>query len=364
MAEDFGERTQDPTPHRRRQMRERGQVAHSQDLSSAGLLLGGLGVLIFSGGALLEFLAAFLATSLSGQGWMAWVRAGGESNRLAVSQWNVLVPGLARVLLPVLGLILLLAVLTHVVQTGFLFLPRRLVPDFSRVNPLAGWGRVFSSRGAARLTFGIFKIAAIGSVAAIRLVQRRDELVSLAGLDLPQIAFFAWDACLWTCIDIAAALAVLAGVDYLFQRWKHEREARMTPQEVREEMRELQGNPQVVARRRDLRRQLAHEGPSSTVRQADVVIAAPTGLAVALRYDERSMRAPTVLTKAAGAGALRIRRLADENSIPIVDVEQLAAALHKSAQINQPIPDKLFAEVAQVLAYANELNRRSAEARA
>jgi flagellar biosynthetic protein FlhB len=317
------------------------------------LLLGGLAALVFTGGALLDYLAGFLASYLGGQAWMTWIGAGDD--QLAASQWNALVSGLARVLLPVLGLMMLLAVAINMLQTGFLFLPHRLVPDFSRVNPLAGWGRLFSPSSAARLGFGIVKVAAIAAMAGLSLYDRREELMTLAGLDLPRIAMFAWDVCLWTSVKIGFALAGLAVLDYGVQRWKLERELRMTPQEVREEMRTLQGDPQVAARRRGLRRQTAIGGIAVAVPKADVIIAAPHGPAVALRYDERSMRAPLVVAKGTGASAEQIRRLAAEHGVAVVEKKQLAGALHRKAAVNQAIPDALFAEVAEALAYAFEL---------
>jgi flagellar biosynthetic protein FlhB len=255
MADNDLDRTQDPTPHRRQQMRAAGRVAQSQDLSSAVLLLGGLAALVLTGGALLDYLAAFLAGCLGGQGWSAWIGPRGAD--VTAHQWSVLVGGLSRVLLPVLALLAILAVGVNTLQTGFLFLPGRVVPDFSRVSPIAGWRRLFSRASAGRLGLGAVKVAAIATVAGLSLYGRREEIVSIAGLDLPRVALFAWEICLWTCVKIGLTLAALAIVDYGFARWKLERDMRMTPQEVREEMRLLQGDPQLAARRRGLQREIS-----------------------------------------------------------------------------------------------------------
>lgn len=359
MAADDGEKSQDPTPHRRREMRERGQVAQSQDLTSAAVLLGGLTVLVFTGTALLEYLAGFLVGNLSGQAWMETLRAGTAVEAdVVVNQWQALVAGLAKVLLPVLGLILLLAVAVNTLQTGFLFMPSRVLPDMSRLNPLTGLGRIASGRGAVRLIFGLVKVVAIATVAGTSLYARREEILSVSGLGLTAIAAFAWDVCLWTCVKIGFTLVVLAVVDYGFERWKLERDARMTPQEVREEQRTTQGDPQVIARRRTAQRQLAEQGPAAAVTGADVVVSSPEGLAVALRYQAESMSAPIVVAKGAGASALRIRRLAEESGVPIVEKKQLAGALHKQVAVRGPIPEKLYSQVAEVLAYAGELKSR------
>ena len=360
MAFDDDEKSLDPTPHRRKLLRERGQVAHSQDLSSAVLLLGGLGTLAFAGAGLVEFLASFLGNCLSGQSWLAWLdadsRAGGQ---LLADQWSTLGGGLARVVLPIMGFIALAAVAINLLQTGFLFRPGKIVPDLSRINPLGGLARIASVANVARAGFGLLKLTVCILVAGACLYQRHEEVMSLAALDPQQLALALWDICSSTCLKVGFALLTLAAVDYGWQRWKLEREARMTPQEARDELRALQGNPQVAGRRREVRRQLAAESLSIAVPKADVVIAAAGGWAVALRYDAVRSGSPTITAKGAGILANRIYRLASDHRVPVVEKERLARALHKRAKVNGPVPDELLAEVAEVLAYARELRPRA-----
>jgi flagellar biosynthesis protein FlhB len=356
MAEHNGEKSQDPTPHRRQQVRDEGRVAHSQDLSSAGLLLGSLVILMFTGGALLNYLGEVLVGYLSGEPWLSSVKSGAPTGAdWAVGQWTAVVPGLAKVLLPVLGLIMLLAVALNVLQMGVWFLPRKLLPDFSRVNPLAGLGRMFSGGSAVRLAFGLFKIAVVVATAWLSLYGQRHSIMALSGLDLPQLATGVWEICLWTCVKIGIALLALAILDYGYQRWKHEQDLKMTPQEVREEMRNLQGDPQVNARRRGVQRQMAMNRLSQTVPKADVIIATPTESVVALQYDSKTMAAPVAVAKGAGVIAARIRQLAAEHGIPIVEKTSLAELLYKQVDLNRPVPDKLYPAVAEVLAYAYQL---------
>ena len=363
MAEDSGEKSIDPSPHRRQQARDEGQVARSQDLSSAGLLLGGLAILIFTGGALLEYLVGFLSSYLGGKPWMDAINSGTPTDvDLVTTQWNVLTSGLAKVLLPVLGLVTLLAIGLNLVQTGFLFLPGKLMPDASRINPLTGLGRMVSLSSAMRLAFGIFKIGVIAAVTFVSVYDRRHELIGLAGLDLPQIAIFAWEACFWTSVKIGIALMILAVVDYGYQRWKYEQDLKMTPQEMREEMRNLQGDPQVTARRRTMQRQMAAGWLATAIPKADVVIATAADLMVALRYDANRMTAPTVVAKGTGEIAARIRSLAQEHNVPIVEKQLLAQALFKKVDMNQPIPDPLYAELAEVLAYVYQLKSQTVAA--
>ena len=160
---------------------------------------------------------------------------------------------------------------------------------------------------------------------------------------------------LWTSLKIGLALLLLALLDYAFQRWKHEQDLKMTSQEVREEMKNLEGDPQVVARRRAVQRQLALNRLSNAVPKADVVITNPTELAVAIRYEPEEMAAPIVVAKGAGLIAQRIRRLALEHGIPIVENKPLARALYRDVEINQPIPEDRYAAVAEVLAYVYQL---------
>ena len=258
---DTDDKTQDPTPRRRQQARDSGQVAHSQDLGSAVLLLGALGLLLLMGGALLAFLVEFLRSSLGGNAWQVGLESG-DPGAAVVEGWHSLIAGLGERLLPLLVGAMLLALAARWLQTGFVFLPGRLLPDFSRVSPGKGFGRIWSGESFAKLLFGLFKIAVVAAVGLAGVWSRREELARLAGLDLPDLAASAWEVCLWSCLEMGGALLALATLDYLYQRSRLERSLQMTPQEVREEMRELQGDPQIAARRRDLARR--HGSQSET----------------------------------------------------------------------------------------------------
>jgi flagellar biosynthesis protein FlhB len=347
-VENAGDKSQEPTPHRRQQAREEGQVVHSQDLAAAALLTVGFLVILWLGAPLVSFFASFTRVQL-GEAWLSTDR-----DTLTTFWWST---GweLAKAALPLLGVILLTGLVVHLFQVGFLFLPKKLMPDFSRVSPLAGFGRIFSMASAVQMIFGLFKIAIVAGVAWWSLSSRREEIALLASAELPQIAWFTLDLILWTCIKVCIALLILALLDYFYQYWRHEQSLRMTPQEVREEMKNLQGNPEVIARRRNVQRQLAMNRLKSAVPKADVVITNPTELAIAVQYDIATMIAPVVVAKGAGVMATRIRRLALENGIPIIEKKPLAQALYKEVDLNHPIPDKMYAAVAEVLAYVYQL---------
>lgn len=353
MAEEAGEKSQEATQHRRQQARDEGQVAHSPDLNSAALLLGALLTLMYLSASLAGFLATLLSHQLGGEAWLA------ADLDFVMVQWNATTMSLAKTFLPALGVMMLIALVVHVGQIGFLFLPDKLSADFSRIDPLRGFQRLLSLQNLVRLAFGIIKIVVIGAVAFVCLYDRRDEILALTGLQLPQIASYVWEINLWTGIKIGIALLVLAILDYGFQWWKHEQDLRMTPQEVREELRNQQGDPQVIARRRSVQRQLAMNRLSSSVPKADVVITNPTELAVAIQYDAAEMAAPIVVAKGAGVAAQKIRRLALEHNIPIVEKKPLAQALYKEVDLNHPIPDQMYAAVAEVLAYVYQLKGKT-----
>ncbi len=349
MPDQDGDKSQEPTPHRRQKAREEGHVAKSQDLGSAVLLLAGVIALLWLGAALVDFLKDYTRSQLGGEAWLT------ADLGFATTQWNATVQGLGRVLLPIFGVVLLMAVVVNVAQVGFLFLPSKVVPDLKRLDPLKGLGRIFSVTSVARLGFGIFKIAIVASVAFWSLWAEREVIVGLTALAVPQFAVYLVEILLWTSLKIGVALLILALLDYAFQYWKNERDMKMTPQEVREEMRNLEGDPQIVARRRAVQRQLAMSRMGEAVPRADVVVTNPTELAVAIQYEAETMAAPVVVAKGAGVLAQRIRRLALENRIPIVEKKPLAQALYRDVEVNHPIPTDQFAAVAEVLAYVYQL---------
>ncbi len=349
MDDQQGDKSQEATPHRRQKAREQGQVARSQDLSSAALLLGGLLAVLWLGQGLV---ALFFDLTLEQLGQNAWL----ETDVATVSNYGVgVIVAFAGVFLPLMGVFLLLAVMSNLLQVGFLFLPEKLAFNPSHINPLKGVKRIFSLPGVVRLGFGIIKICIVAVVAGISLYSQQEEILALSAMSIPQIAWFFPQILLWTAIKIAIALLILAILDFAFQKWKHEQDLKMTNQEVREEMKNLQGDPQIIARRRAVQRQLVLNRLSTAVPKADVVITNPTELAIAIQYDTETMLAPVVVAKGAGIVAQRIRLLALEHNIPVVEKKPLAQALYKQVDVNHPIPRDLYAAVAEVLAYVYQL---------
>ena len=323
-------------------------MAKSQDLGSAVLLLLAAVALLTLGSELTTFIGQYTERQLG------TIELTTDIPTI-VGQSHGTLLGLAKCFLPILGLLFVGGIAVDVAQIGLLFLPEKTMPDLSRLDPLQGLQRLFSLAGTARLGFGIFKIIIICVVAAVAIYGQRMTILRLTELGIPEIALYLLQTLLWTCLKIAVVLVILALLDFTFQRWKYSRDLRMTPQELREEMKNLEGNPQVAARRRVVARQLALSRLSSAVPKADVVVTNPTELAVALQYNPEKMAAPVVIAKGADLIAQRIRRLALENNVPILERKPLAQALYRDVAINHPIPADRYAAVAEVLAYVYQL---------
>jgi flagellar biosynthetic protein FlhB len=349
MPEQSGEKSYDATPYRRQQARQQGHVAYSPDLGSAALLLAGALVLMYWGRGVIDASAAFLQHQLGAVGPLSV----DETNVAAQGTW--ILRKFGPPLLPILGLLALAGALATVLQIGLLFTPDRVKPDLSRLSLAAGMRRILSLPSAVRLGFGLFKILIVAVVAGTVIYNRRNEVLHASDLGVAELAHFLASISLSTALWVGAALFVLALLDYGFQRWKHEQDLRMTHQEIREEMKNLQGDPAIIARRRSIQRQMALHRIGDKVPKADVVVTNPTELAVAIQYDPLKMAAPIVVAKGAGVLAQRIRRLALEHNIPVVERKPLAQVLYKEVDTGRPIPDQSYAAVAEVLAYVYQL---------
>ncbi len=349
MAEQAGDKTQDATQHRRDEARKQGQVVHSQDLGSAALLVIGVMLIQNWGSGLVDVAGQFMRHQLG------TVPALTVYSPDAIAQSQQIVMSWGGILLPILGFMALASALSSIFQIGFLYLPERLAPDISRLSILSGLQRIFSLTGAVKLGFGLFKISIVSIVAAAVIYERYAQVLYSSGFDTGELAVFLIDILLSTALWVGVALFVLAIFDYAYQKWKHEQDLKMTHREVLDEMKNLMGDPQIIARRRAIQRQMALNRIGDKVPKADVVVTNPTELAVAIQYDPVEMRAPIVVAKGAGLVAQRIRRLALENNIPVVERKPLAQLLYKEVDINHPIPDSSYAAVAEVLAYVYQL---------
>jgi len=349
MAESAAERTEQATPKRLEEARKKGQVPRSVDLSTAAVCIAAA-VAIFSLG---KMVAGQYADYMRG--------ALSISPAAAMSEdaiWPALTQAGARalwIILPILGATFFAALAAPIAIGGWNFSGQALMPQFSRLNPASGLGRMFSARGAVELGKGLAKVGVVGLIAWVLLKGLTPQLMGLSSEPLNSAIGHAASLAGYSLLILVCGLAVIAAVDVPFQLWQHSKELRMTKEEVREEYKESEGSPETRGRIREVQRALARGRMLQDVPTADVVVTNPTHFAVALRYDESKNRAPIVVAKGTELLALKIREIATENQVPIVEAPPLARALHKSVEIGREVPAALYVTVAQVLTYVYQL---------
>jgi len=353
MAENEPERTEQPTPKRLEEARKRGQVPRSTELSAAAVLLTAGGGLHFLGRYMGGQLDGLMSSALA----LSREQSMDETFMLATLSNDVLHALVTCA--PILVLTLIAALTAPMLLGGWNLSFAALAPDLTRLNPLAGFARMFSARGAVELGKAFAKFVALALVAFHILHQKSAELLGL-GMEPTRAAIgHAASVTGYAFLMLAGTLGLIAAVDVPWQLWQHTRRLRMTRQEVREEMKESEGSPEIKGRIRSLQREVAKRRMMQEVPKADVVIVNPTHFAVALRYDEQRMRAPLVVAKGADLIAARIREVATESKVPIFEAPPLARALFRSAEIGAEIPASLYVAVAQVLTYIYQLKTAS-----
>jgi flagellar biosynthetic protein FlhB len=343
------ERTEQPTAKRREQAREQGQVARSSDLSAAAVLLLAAGGLELLGGWSGGQLHALMRSGLT----LSREQALDESAALGAFA------GAARHALyactPLFGLTVLAALAAPIALGGRGFHLQALAPDFSRLSPGAGFARMFSLNGAVELGKAFAKFLALALVAALVLWQQSGAILGLSAQPAPVAIMHAASMTAFALLMLAGTLALIAGVDVPWQLWRHTQELRMTREQIREEMKETEGAPEIKGRIRKIQNERARRRMMREVPKADVVVVNPTHFAVALRYDEQRMRAPIVVAKGQELIAARIRAIAEEHRVPIFEAPPLARALHRHVQLGAEIPAALYVAVAQVLTYLTQV---------
>jgi flagellar biosynthetic protein FlhB len=350
VAEDRDEERNEPaTPKRREEARQRGHVARSHDLSSAGVLLAAVAALWFFGRSLAGNLAGSAAQVLEG---LAGVDGDREGLML---RFGSVLTGAFLGALPVLATLVIASLAVNLAQVGFLWAPGALLPKPERLDPAAGLARIFSLKGLARLVAGLLKVGLVGAVVGWTLWSERTRLHSLGDFAFEGVVGTATGLMFTLSFRAALALLLLAVLDYGYQRWQYERDLRMSRQEVREELKRLEGDPRMKERRRGVQRQLALQRMMQSVPQATVVITNPTHVAVAVKYRQNEMEAPLVVAKGAELLAQRIRETALEHDVPVVERRELARTLYASVEVGQQIPPELYQAVAEILAFVFRL---------
>ena len=351
MAEDQdkSQQTEEPTGKRLEQAREAGDVVKSQEVTAFILLGGGtLAIAMFGKYAALGLartLTMFLeqpdAMSVDGAGLAAMMR--------------VLLPQIAIALGPFFGVMILASVIGHVIQSRPSFNLDKLAPDFSKVSPMAGFQRLFGVEGWMNLLKGLIKIAIVGIAIWTQVWPEHSMLEGILSQSTASVAGDMSHLLFKVLMASLIALGMIAGLDYFWQRMRWLSRNRMSKQEIKEEYRQNEGDPHIKAKIRQLRQERSRKRMMAAVPSATVVVMNPTHYAVALKYESGKMAAPTCVAKGLDALALRIRAVAEENDVPVVENPPLARALYAAVEIDEPVPAEHFKAVAQVIGYVFKL---------
>lgn len=345
------ERTERATPKRRRETRKKGQVALSKEVSSAFVLLSSLSIFYFAGPWMFSKIIFLMQETYRNI----------DTLDLSSSSFHFFIIDVMRqfilIISPLLGAIMVTGIISNVVQTGFLFSTEAISFKLSKINPINGLKRLYSLRSLVELVKSLTKITLVGGIAFFLIKSRYDNLLGLIQLDVLDIFTFIGSEASLIGFYTFGFLLVLAIFDYLFQRWHYEKDLKMTKQEVKEEMKHTEGDPKIKARIRSIQQEMSRNRMMAMVPDATVVITNPTHLAVALKYDTNNMLAPKVIAKGAGIIAKKIKDIAIENNIPVVEEKNIARVLYKTVDINSYIPIELYHAVAEVIAYVYKLGK-------
>jgi len=348
-----GEKTEEATPRRRQEARKKGQVAKSPEVNSAIILLLGFFALKlffpYMFGEIQDFTRSFLEQ----------VHSVEEFNvDYLMTLFLTIVIFTGRLLLPLLLTVMVSGVVANYLQVGFMFTTEPLIPKLERLNPIEGLKRIFSKRALAELVKSLIKVGAVGYIVYKAINQDFEIFPKMLDMDIQASLVFIGRLVIKIALQVGVLLLVLAVADYAFQRWEFNRSMRMSKQEVKEEFKQTEGNPQIKGKIKEKQRQLALRRMMQEVPKADVVITNPTHYAVALKYDGNSMTAPVVVAKGQDLVAQKIKEKAKEHSVAVVENKPLARALYKACDIGEAIPPDLFQAVAEVLAFVYKLKGR------
>jgi flagellar biosynthetic protein FlhB len=343
------DKTEAPTQKRLDDARREGRIPRSRELTAAAVMVGAGMILMFTGRSIGGKLGDLMRNGLSIPreqifDEQAMTRVFGDLSLTAF--WAVA---------PVLGLTLLVALGAPLALGGWSFSTKAIQPDFTRLSPVAGLARMVSLRAWMELAKALGKFAIVGVAGALVLWLNYDKLLGLGAEPIQAAIGHAIQISGQALIALTGALVLIAAIDVPFQLWQYHKDMRMTREEIRQEHKESEGSPEVKGRIRQLQREIAERRMMDDVPKADVIIVNPTHFAVALRYDEKTMRAPKVVAKGVDLMAARIREVATEHRVPIFEAPPLARALHRSVEIGDEIPTGLYVAVARVLTYIFQL---------
>ena len=345
MAFAAGEKTEEPTPKKKEDARKKGQVAKSYDLSSAITLILLILMSNMFGDSVFNALHRYVRHSLE-NGLSRSVTQGNLTSILLQDSGTYL-----KAVLPMMAGVMVIGILANIMQTGFLRSTYPLKPNLKRLNPIEGFKNIVSKRAFLNLCKNFLKLILVGYISYSFVEDNLEEILSVAHMSIRGVFPVVGDIVLGLLSRVGISLLALAAIDYMYQRYEFNRDMRMTKEEVKEELKQMEGDPQIRSLRRQKQRQMAMSRMMAAVPEATVVVTNPTHLAVALRYEEESSAgAPVVVAKGADFIAQKIREIAKEHEIPIMENKSLARALYRNVEIGQEIPMELYQAVAEILA--------------
>lgn len=350
-SESGADKSEEPTSKRLEEARKKGQIARSKELNTLAVTFAGAAALLIFGAYMGDAMLGLMRGNFSlprevlqDEGAMARQLLGSGMHALLALQ-------------PFLIVLLIASIIGPIALGGWLFSGEALLPKFSRMNPLQGLKRMFSAHALVELLKALAKFVIILMVALLVLKSDQDDLMAIANEPVESAILHAMWVTGWSLLWLACGLILIAAVDVPFQLWDTKQKLMMTKQEVRDEYKDSEGKPEVKSKIRQLQRQMAERRMMQQVPEADVVITNPTHFAVALKYDPAKGNAPVLLAKGGDFLALKIREIAQEHQVTLLESPGLARAVYYSTEVEQEIPAGLYLAVAQVLAYVYQLKQ-------
>ncbi|MEL7608372.1 MAG: flagellar biosynthesis protein FlhB [Bacillota bacterium] len=355
MSQQGGDKTEKATPKKRREAREKGQVFKSTELATALSLIALFGALSILGSSMMDRLGEYM-TSVFGAG-----KSLPETLTISTVQPLMLnaVLNMFLVILPVLGVAFMAGLVFNYLQVGFLFSTKAMAPKFSRINMLEGFKRIFSKNTLIELLKSLIKLAVLGYIAYTEYQEQVEKVPRLMQSGLTGSIVAMVNILFGLAFKLGLALAVLGPLDFLYQWWKYEKDLRMSKQEIKDEYKLTEGDPQIKGKIRQKQRQMSSLRMMRAVAQADVVITNPTHYAVALAYEEGKHSAPLIVAKGKDLVAQRIREKARENHVEIVENKPLAQQLYFFCEVGDEVPEKMYQAVAEILAYIYRMKNKT-----
>ena len=348
----YQDKTEPATPKKREEARKKGQTAKSREISSVAVLATGTIFMFFNAKGMTLKLGETIRRSFFNIPQVL------EGNKVLFPMLNQAVIQFLWIILPIMIALCIAAILSNLLQSGFIFSVEPLTPTVSKIDPIKGAGKLFSKRSFAELSKSIFKIIIVSWAAFSTLKDNISHIMPLMYQDNVQILSLLGQVSMSVFMRSCCVILVLAILDYMYQKWEFEQNLKMTKQEVKDEFKQTEGDPLVKSRIRSIQREMARRRMMEEVPKSDVIITNPTHLAVAIRYRaEENMAAPKVVAKGANRIAFRIRELAEKHGIPLIENKILAQNLYK-LDLGEEIPPKFYQAVAEILAYVYGLKKK------